>query len=75
LEIPAVASAIGANRQIIDHEKNGFLCKNESDWTHYLSALIASESLRTKIGKEGRKKLEENYSVSSNSRLFLSLFE
>lgn len=75
LEIPAVASAVGANRQIIDHEKNGFLCKNESEWTHYLSALIESESLRTKIGLEGRKKVEENYSVSSNSRLFLSLFE
>jgi glycosyltransferase involved in cell wall biosynthesis len=75
LEIPTVASAVGANRQIIDHEKNGYLCTNESDWLHYLSKLMASDTLRKQIGKEGRKKVLENYSLSSNFRLFLSFFE
>jgi glycosyltransferase involved in cell wall biosynthesis len=74
LEIPAVASDVGANRQIIDHGKNGFLCKNESDWIHYLSELIASKTLRRKIGLEARLKVERHYSVNSNTRLFLGLF-
>ncbi|MDZ7606968.1 MAG: glycosyltransferase family 4 protein [Cyclobacteriaceae bacterium] len=75
LEIPAVASSVGANREIIDHGINGFLCQNQEDWFTYLEQLIVSEKLRKSIGIEGRKKVLEKYSVHSNASLFLSLFE
>lgn len=75
LEIPAVASSVGANQEIIDHGINGFLCQNPEEWYTYLEQLIASEKLRKSIGEAGRKKVLEKYSVYSNTPLFLSLFE
>ena len=75
LEKTAVVSNVGVNKQIIDHNKNGYLCNSEADWLEYLSRLINSENLRKSIGIQGRKKVEQGYSVASNKALFLSLFE
>jgi glycosyltransferase involved in cell wall biosynthesis len=74
LEIPTIASNVGANRQIIDHGINGYLCKTEKDWLKYLKLLLESDALRKKIGIEGRKKVHRHYSLDSNKDLFLSLF-
>ena len=38
--IPSVASAVGANKEIIKHYENGFLVNDEKDWLKYLSELI-----------------------------------
>ena len=75
MEKPAVVSNVGVNKKIVQHGKNGFLCKDSKDWIANLTQLILSEDLRTSMGKEGRKRVKENYSVRSNSALFLSLFE
>jgi glycosyltransferase involved in cell wall biosynthesis len=73
--IPAIASDVGVNNQIIAHGKNGFLCSNDEEWLQYLGELISSETLRKSIGEKGRKRAMDFYSVQSNSNLFLSLFE
>lgn len=74
MEIPAVVSGVGVNVKIIDHEKNGFHSSTPEEWFIFLSLLIENESLRKKMGISGRKKVIENYSVSSNTPTFLSLF-
>src|SRR5690606_20158831 len=74
LEIPTVASRVGANTSIIDHEVNGFLASTEEEWSHYLALLAEDKSLREKIGKKGREKIVAHYSVRANSSTFLSLF-
>ena len=75
LEIPALASPVGVNTSIINQGINGFICNNQQEWKDYLIQLIEDETLRKTMGKEGRKKVEENYSVSSNASNFLSLFD
>ena len=75
LEIPAVVSPVGVNTEIIDHGITGFLAKDQADWVNHLSTLIESEALRKELGSRGRKKVEEHYSVKSNTANFLSLFE
>ncbi len=75
LEKPAVVSDVGVNREITDHGKTGFLCSSIEDWVDHLSALLKSETLRKELGKNGREKVIQNYSVDSNASLFLSLFE
>jgi glycosyltransferase involved in cell wall biosynthesis len=75
LKIPAVASAVGANSEIIHNGNDGILCTTSSDWEETLSTLIRDASLRKRIGENGRKNVVNNYSVSSNSDNFLSLFE
>ena len=75
LEIPAVASPVGVNKKIINNGINGFLCHDEKEWAEKLDLLIADASLRTRLGKEARNDIETNYSVTSNSVNFLSLFD
>ena len=72
---PAVVSAVGVNQEIIDHEKNGFLCTSRDDWIRYISMLLDSSPLRKQLGENGRQKVISHYSTASNSTRFLSLFE
>lgn len=75
LEIPAVISPVGVNASIVQHGVNGFLCAMDSEWLYCLGLLIQDENLRSTLGKEGRKTVIDQFSVSSNTSNFLSLFE
>ena len=75
LEIPTIISPIGVNKEIIQHELNGFLCSTDEEWLVALEKLIRDATLRKQIGKAGKQTVISRYSVSSNSANFLSLFE
>jgi len=75
LEIPCVLSPVGVNTQIVRNGVTGFLCSTDSEWFQALSTLIKDAGLRRSMGEAGRQTIVENYSVSSNTRSFLSLFE
>ncbi len=75
LEIPALASPVGVNSQIIQEGVNGFLAHSKEHWIQKLSLLLEDASLRTKLGKAGRMTIENQYSVKANKIKFLSLFE
>ncbi len=74
LGIPAVASPVGVNTEIIDNGENGFLCQSDEDWLLCLEKLISDAQLRNNMGIAGRKKIISNYSVASNASTFLGLF-
>jgi glycosyltransferase involved in cell wall biosynthesis len=75
LEIPTVASPVGVNTAIIDQGVNGFLASTHGEWFACLEQLILDKDLRKKMGSKGREKVNDSYSVTSNSSSFLSLFE
>lgn len=75
LGIPAIASPVGVNNVIIDEDVNGFLCDSQTQWEERIVVLLKDSILRNQMGKAGRTKVINNYSVDSNSKLFLSLFE
>lgn len=75
LGIPAVASPVGINTEIIEDGNNGYLCASENDWYEKLKLLIRDPDLRYLLGRNGRTKIGEKYSVKSNKENFLSLFE
>lgn len=75
LEIPAVVSSVGVNKKIIDHGVDGYLCATPAEWTTHLTELIDSEAKRSIVGQKGRMKVKSQYSVQSNTSLFLALFE
>lgn len=60
--IPCIASPIGINSSMITHERNGFLAINDNEWVSDLVRLIESAELRQRMGLEGRKIAEQNYS-------------
>ena len=61
-EIPVIASPVGFNLVVIDHEVNGYLADNEEQWIKYILNLYNSKDLRTAFGKKGRIKVTDNFS-------------
>ncbi len=74
LGIPALVSPVGVNTTMVDHDVNGFYCRNEEEWELYLRKLITNKDLLEKISSRTRTKVEEKYSVQSNTENFLQLF-
>ncbi len=75
LGIPAVVSPVGANVEVVDDGKNGFVADTEDEWMSAIEKLIKDSELRKKMGAAGRKKIVEKYSVQSSYKQFLSLFD
>lgn len=73
LGIPAIASPVGVNTEIIDHGKNGYLCNLESEWLDTLEGLLKDRDKIKALGIEARKKIESHYSVKANSSNFIHL--
>jgi glycosyltransferase involved in cell wall biosynthesis len=73
--IPTIMSPIGVNKEIIQDGENGFLASTEAEWVDKLSLLIESNDLRQKFSRNGRKTVEEKYSVKANAPLYLELFK
>ena len=74
LGIPALVSPVGVNTEIVEHGREGFHCTTDEDWYKYLNKLLTDTALRARLGKAGRQKVIDHYSVRSNSANFLSLF-
>ncbi len=75
LGIPAVASPVGVNKNIIADNENGFLVESDDEWLEVLKKLLLNPELRQKLGKKGRDWVAENYSVLRNEALYFSSFE
>jgi len=73
--IPAVASPVGVNSEIICDGENGFLADTPARWTQVLDTLIADRELRRRIGAAGRRTVEESFSVQSQLPALVEVFE
>jgi glycosyltransferase involved in cell wall biosynthesis len=74
LDIPTIMSPVGVNTEIIQDGVNGYLAGTEKEWLQKLSLLIESNELREKIGKAGRKTVEEKFSIDAQKNNYLQLF-
>jgi glycosyltransferase involved in cell wall biosynthesis len=72
--IPAVASPVGANREIIEQGKTGFLARTESEWEETLGQLIMDASLRRELGQAGRERVEHDYALSDVAARLIGFF-
>ena len=75
LGIPAVANPAGVNKEIIEDGINGFLAVTEEEWKTSLSNLISDVTLRKQFGEKGRSKIVNHYSIQSQLRKFIDLFQ
>jgi glycosyltransferase involved in cell wall biosynthesis len=74
LGIPALVSPVGVNTKIVDDKLNGFVCSSREEWSTAIKSLIKEKSLLSNISKSTRTKIEEQYSVKSNTANFIQLF-
>lgn len=61
--IPAVASPVGVNQEIIKSGENGFLVATSDEWCTRLLSLCRDEGLRHRMGRAARRTVEERYSL------------
>jgi glycosyltransferase involved in cell wall biosynthesis len=61
--VPAVCTPVGINRDVVEDGVNGFWAMTKDEWIEKLSFLIEDVSARVKMGKEGRRKIMEQYTV------------
>lgn len=73
--VPAVASPVGINRDIIQHGKNGLLAGDMKAWSDSLMTLVADAALRERLGRAGRAAVERDYSLGEYNRKLLGFLE
>lgn len=71
---PAIVSPVGVNADIVRDGIDGYLCSTDEQWSNALEKLISDEQLRDKMGKSGRQRIIDSYSVQSNTENFVGLF-
>lgn len=73
--LPVVASAVGANKAIVDHGKDGFLVMEDHQWIDAFTRLAGDRDLRKKMGSAGRSKVETDYSLQEVAPRLRALLE
>ncbi|MBW2732922.1 MAG: glycosyltransferase family 4 protein [Deltaproteobacteria bacterium] len=63
--IPAVATPIGANKQIVRHGIDGFLADSDRAWEEALLELWRSGDVRRAMGERARVRVESDYSIDA----------
>ncbi len=64
--IPAVASPVGVNSEIVTDGVNACLAASQEEWVEKLCDLIESVQLRLEMGRRGRETVERRYSIEAN---------
>lgn len=62
--LPVVASPVGANCEIVEEGRNGFLARTDGEWFEKLGALADDVELRRRLGVAGREKVNSQYSLA-----------
>jgi glycosyltransferase involved in cell wall biosynthesis len=65
--LPVVASPVGVNSEIVRHGVDGFLASNDEDWTRAIDQLLANPALRADMGRAGRARIAERYSLDGHA--------
>jgi len=73
--IPCVCSPVGVNKEIIIDGVNSFLASTEEEWIEKLTLLITDPDLRKKLGLEGRKTIEERFSLRVSAPKLLEVLK
>ena len=67
LGLPAVASPVGVNTEIVAHGRNGLLASTPGEWLEALAGLLSDETLRRALGSAGRQTVEDGYSATKHT--------
>jgi glycosyltransferase involved in cell wall biosynthesis len=71
--LPAIASPVGANCEIIQPGQTGFLPNSPNEWTESIAALAADPPRRQAMGLAARKRVEEQFSIQRAADFWASL--
>ncbi|WP_437202353.1 glycosyltransferase family 4 protein [Planctomicrobium sp. SH664] len=64
--LPAVASPVGVNAEIVTPGENGFLAASPEDWFETIGQILQDPQLREKLGRNARRTVEELFSIDGH---------
>jgi glycosyltransferase involved in cell wall biosynthesis len=73
--VAALGSAVGANAEIIEHGKSGLLASSPAEFAARLEDLIGNPPLRAALGRAGRLRVEQKYSLEAAARTMVGALE
>jgi glycosyltransferase involved in cell wall biosynthesis len=73
--VPVVCTPVGVNRDLVEDGANGFWATTPQEWEEKISILIEDSLLREKMGKEGRKRVLEKWTVQSCAPRLISILK
>jgi len=69
--LPVVCTPVGINKDLVEDGINGYWAMTSEEWEKKLSLLIENSELRERMGREGRRRVLENYTYQACApRLF-----
>ncbi|PJC62102.1 MAG: glycosyltransferase family 4 protein [Flavobacteriales bacterium CG_4_9_14_0_2_um_filter_32_27] len=74
---PVIATNVGGLPEVIDDGITGLIVapKNVAEITQAIKKLVISKTLRTQLGQNGRKKVEEKYNWETNVKNMIHIYE
>lgn len=70
-----LASNIEGNRSVVRDGIDGLLFASESEFAHKAERLISEPSLRHELGKNGKEKIEREFSGEREIHNYLQLYQ
>ena len=69
--VPVVCTPVGINKDLVEDGTNGFWAMTPEEWEEKLSLLIENPGLREQMGREGRRRVLQDYTYQACApRLF-----
>src|SRR5205823_6161821 len=59
--LPVVANPVGVQATMVRHGETGFLAATPAEWTDALGRLARDPALRSRMGRAGRRRVEEEF--------------
>jgi len=72
--VPVIASPVGVNTEIVRHGETGFLVSTPAEWRTAIATLKSSPQLRQEMGRAGRARFEQQYSLQVVAPRLISIF-
>ena len=72
--LPVIVTPVGVNQEILSYDEVGFAATSANDWYTALKRLFTERDLGPRLGKSGRRVVEEHYSVTANAPKLAEIF-
>jgi glycosyltransferase involved in cell wall biosynthesis len=73
--VPVVCTPVGINKDLVEDGVSGFYAETPDEWEEKLSILIEDHTLRERMGREGRKRVLEGYTLQACAPRLLSILK
>jgi len=61
--LPCIGSAVGANLEVVQHRRTGFLASDPTEWATALRTLLSEPNTASAMGRAGRERVRRYYDV------------